>query len=256
MSADSQTPAEAKQEDGQGLLMETAKVIIHALILAFLVRLFLFQPFNIPSGSMKDTLLVGDYLFVSKYSYGYSKYSFFGVDLFDGRILSGTPDRGDVVVFKLPTNNTDDYIKRVIGLPGDKIQMLDGQLYINGEAVEKKRVGSSSQRNFIGQTVEVPVYEETLPNGVSYRVLDEKRNGPGDNTYVYTVPPNSYFMMGDNRDNSTDSRDLRSVGYVPHENLIGEAQVIFFSARPDWSWWQVWSWPTTIRWSRFFDVVD
>jgi len=237
---------------------EIVRVIVHALILALIVRMFLFQPFNIPSGSMKDTLLIGDYLFVSKYSYGYSKYSFpFATfNLFDGRIWSGKPERGDVVVFKLPRDNETDYIKRVIGLPGETVQVLDGQVYIDGEPIAKVRDGSFTDRGRYGRAQEIPRFKETLPNGVTYHVLDAGRRGDFDNTDEYKVPAGHYFMMGDNRDRSLDSRASYQVGVVPHENLIGRAEVIFFSADADWSVFKPWTWPGSIRWSRFFDLVD
>ena len=237
--------------------MEIVKVVIHALILAFLVRTFLYQPFNIPSGSMKSTLLVGDYLFVSKFSYGYSQYSLpFSPSLFSGRILSDKPERGDVAVFKLPTDNETDYIKRVIGLPGDRIQMLDGVLQINGEPVKKERVDDFVTTDDNGNTARVERYRETLPNGVSYLALDLTPFNPADNTEVYTVPAGHYFMMGDNRDNSQDSRVLDKVGYVPLENFVGRAEIIFFSIDGKARFWQVWRWPTSIRWGRLLDLVD
>ena len=250
-----QSDVEKRSQGGFG---EIVRVIIHALILALLVRMFLYQPFNIPSGSMKDTLLIGDYLFVSKYSYGYSKYSFpFGAfNLFDGRVLSGKPERGDVVVFKLPRDNETDYIKRVVGLPGDKIQVRDGQLFINGKGVPKVRNGTFTDLSGSRRIQEIPRYKETLPNGVSYYVLDLVRRGDFDNTGVYEVPAGHYFMMGDNRDRSLDSRATYQVGVVPHENLIGRAEIIFFSADEDWSLLKPWTWPGSIRWSRFFDLVD
>jgi len=240
---------------------ETLKIIIQALALAMVVRVFLYQPFNIPSGSMKSTLLVGDYLFVSKFSYGYSRYSFpFSPNLFSGRVLSGMPNRGDVAVFKLPRDNATDYIKRVIGLPGDTVQMRDGVLYLNGKAIPKVRDGSFQTRDDDGRLIQIPKYRETLPNGVSYAVLDEVRGGPADNTRVFTVPDGHFFMMGDNRDNSTDSRvPWGGVDYVPHENLIGRAEIIFFSAAfddPDsFRLLTPWRWPFDIRWSRFFQLV-
>ena len=237
--------------------MEIVRVIVHALILAFLVRTFLYQPFNIPSGSMKSTLLVGDYLFVSKFSYGYSQYSLpFSPSLFSGRIWAGKPERGDVAVFKLPTDNSTDYIKRVIGLPGDRIQMLDGVLHINGTAVERKKVEDFLDSDDGGNVRRIQRYEETLPNGVTYRSLDLYTSSPVDNTIEYVIPAGHYFMMGDNRDNSTDSRVLNAVGYVPVENFVGRAEIIFFSIDGSSRFWQFWRWPTAIRWGRLFNLVD
>jgi signal peptidase I len=252
-------------------LWETAKVVLQALAIAFLVRTFLFQPFNIPSSSMYPTLKIGDYLFVSKLSYGYGKYSFnfnFGgfsgppwisccsfVDFPGRKILADTPKRGDVAVFKYPQDLNIDYIKRVIGLPGDRIQMKDGVLFINDVAVKKDRV-----EDYIDPTVEngrgpvVKQFQETLPNGVTYRVLDYA-DEPQDNTEVYTVPADHYFMMGDNRDNSQDSRFLDKVGYVPIENFMGRADIIFFSFAPGASLKEPWYWPLQVRWSRFFHFI-
>jgi signal peptidase I len=247
---------EAEETQEKSGVKDTIRVVIHALILALLVRIFLFQPFNIPSGSMIPTLLVGDYLFVSKYSYGYSRYSFpFGPNLFSGRIWAKEPNRGDVVVFKLPRDNETDYIKRVIGLPGDEIQMIHGVLHINGEGVKKERVDDFVMRDPAGRERHMARYMETLPNGVTYPVLDLINEGIGDNTEVYKVPEGHFFMMGDNRDNSTDSRFLSEVGYVPFENLVGRAQIIFFSIDEDASFWQIWKWPTDVRWSRILEAV-
>lgn len=248
---------QAEGAEAKSGIKDTVRVIIHALILAFIVRVFLFQPFNIPSGSMIPTLLVGDYLFVSKYAYGYSRYSFpFGPDLFSGRIWAEDPKRGDVVVFKLPRDNETDYIKRVIGLPGNEIQMISGVLHINGEPVKKEKISDFVLEDSSGRERHLTRYRETLPNGVSYPVLDLVNEGIGDNTEIYKVPENHFFMMGDNRDNSTDSRFLSEVGFVPFENLVGRAEIIFFSINEDSSFWQLWRWPTDVRWSRIFQVVQ
>ncbi|MEX2167151.1 MAG: signal peptidase I [Methyloceanibacter sp.] len=248
---------EAEKTEAKGGMRDTVRVIIHALILALIVRVFLFQPFNIPSGSMIPTLLIGDYLFVSKYSYGYSRYSFpFGLDLFSGRVWAADPERGDVVVFKLPRDNETDYIKRVIGLPGDEIQMVNGVLHINGTPVPKEEVDDYVVKEPSGRERHMARFRETLPNGVSYPVLDLVQSSFGDNTEVYRVPEDHFFMMGDNRDNSTDSRFLSEVGFVPFENLVGKAQVIFFSIDERSSFWEFWKWPTSVRWSRMFDVVN
>jgi signal peptidase I len=242
-----------KKESGFG---ETVRVIVHALIIALIIRTFLFQPFNIPSGSMKETLLVGDYLFVSKYSYGYSMYSMpFSPPLFTGRIFGSQPDRGDVVVFRLPKDDSTDYIKRVIGLPNDRIQMIQGLLHINGVPVKRERIEDYIETEESDRAIRVKRWRETLPNGVTYTTLDLQDNGFYDNTQEYVVPPGQYFMMGDNRDNSTDSRVLSQVGYVPFQNLIGRAQIIFFSVAEGERAWQIWRWPWSIRWNRLFKIV-
>jgi signal peptidase I len=239
----------------EGGIAETARVIVHALIIALVIRTFLFQPFNIPSGSMENTLLIGDYLFVSKFSYGYTHYSLpFSPPLFSGRIWSADPQRGDVVVFRLPRDDSVDYIKRVVGLPGDRIQVIDGLLQINGQPVKRERIEDIVETDEFGRTERVKRWQETLPNGVTYVTLE--RSFPHlENTQVFEVPPGRYFMMGDNRDNSSDSRDPSSgVGYVPLENLIGRAQVIFFSIRGEHAW-AIWTWPWSVRWGRLLTLV-
>jgi signal peptidase I len=247
------TTQEKRQEGG---LAETMRVIVHALIIAAVIRTFLFQPFNIPSGSMKSTLLVGDYLFVSKYSYGYTHYSLpYSPPLFSGRIWASQPKRGDVVVFRLPKDDTIDYIKRVIGLPGDHIQMINGVLNINGQPVKREAADEFIDTDENGRTRRIKRWKETLPNGVSYTTLDLMDNGYYDNTDVYTVPPDHFFMMGDNRDNSQDSRVQSAVGYVPFENIIGRAEIIFFSVGEGDHAWQVWRWPWSVRWGRLFTLV-
>ncbi len=249
--------ARKSAEGGWG---EAVKIIVHALILAMVVRVFFYQPFNIPSGSMKSTLLVGDYLFVSKLSYGYSRYSFpFGIAPFTGRLFASEPKRGDVAVFKLPRDNSTDYIKRVIGLPNDLIEMRNGQLFINSQAVPKRKVDDFVGTDEDGRTRRIPRFEETLPEGRKYFVLDADPEGPLDNFGPYRVPRGHYFMMGDNRDNSTDSRVPRAVGPIPFENLIGRAEIIFFSAATDdpeaFRITRPWTWPLDIRWSRFFGLI-
>jgi signal peptidase I len=206
------------------------------LLLALVFRSFLYQPFNTPSGSMKPTLLVGDQFFVSKFRYGYSKYSLpLSPPLFSGRVFASEPQLGDVVVFRLPRDDSTDYIKRVTGLPGDTVQMLGGVLQINGQPVKRERIADLVETEGT-RTSRAKQWRETLPNGVSYTTLDLVDNGLYDNTQVYQVPAGHYFMLGDNRDNSTDSRvrpERGGVGYVPFENLVGRAEIIFQSVDDD-----------------------
>jgi signal peptidase I len=244
-------------EGGKG---DTLKVVVEALLIALVVRTFLFQPFNIPSGSMIPTLLIGDYLFVSKYAYGYSDHSFpFSPKLFTGRIFGSPPKRGDVVVFKLPRDGQTDYIKRVIGLPGDKVQLKQGRLYINGELVPREPIAKYHGEGFYGGEGDQPTYAETLPGGVKHVIIQlQGDSGFNSNTQVFEVPPGHYFMMGDNRDNSTDSRvppDQGGVGYVPFENLVGRAEMIFFSVGKGEPAWEFWKWPFDARWDRMFEIV-
>lgn len=241
----------SKKEESEKKPLGFIPTLIFAIICAGIVRSFAFEPFHIPSSSMKPNLLIGDYIFVAKYSYGYSRYSFpFGFDFFEGRIWQkNKPKRGDAIVFRLPSNPSINYVKRLIGLPGDEIQMRNGNLFINGEKVEKKEDGK-----FFDETSneEIAQFLETLPNEKTVKILDE-RETPQDNTGIYKVPEGYYFMMGDNRDNSQDSRFLSEVGFVPEENLVGRATVIFFSnSKPTW---QFWNWPTSIRFSRIFNKV-
>jgi signal peptidase I len=243
-----------KTEKKAGGLGETVSVIFQALVLALVIRTLFFQPFSIPSGSMRPTLLEGDYLFVTKWAYGYSRHSLpFSPPIFSGRIWGSPPERGDVVVFKFPPNPSIDYIKRVIGLPGDRIQVKAGELFINGEAVPREKVGQITNKDVTEVDEPVDVYRETLPNGVSYDTLDLTPNGIGDDTREFVVPEGHYFMMGDNRDNSSDSRF--QVGFVPDENLVGRANIIFFSIAGGASPLELWKWPTEIRPTRFFNMV-
>ena len=253
-------PPEAHRDAESGFsggLGETVRTFIYAVIIAFGVRTLAYEPFNIPSGSMIPTLLIGDYLFVSKFSYGYSKYTVgFGLPLFDGRILGHDPARGDVIVFKLPRDNKTDYIKRLIGLPGDRIQMIGGVLHINGEAVGMQRIDDVVATNHMGQRVRIAQFLETLPGGKVHKIYKETMSGVLDNTPIYVVPPKHYFMMGDNRDNSLDSRVPSAVGFVPEENLVGRAEFIFFSLEDGTHFWELWRWPFDLRGSRLLSGVN
>lgn len=253
-AAEHGVPGESRKEGWQ----ETVRTVLYAVLIAVGIRTIAYEPFNIPSGSMIPTLLVGDYLFVSKYSYGYSRYSVpFGLPLFRGRILSDHPEPGDVAVFKLPTDNSTDYIKRVIGQPGDRIQMKGGVLYLNGKAVPRKRIADFERRTPFGAVQKVERYIETLPGGASYIILESDRNlGNLDNTPEFVVPKDHFFMMGDNRDNSLDSRAMRHVGFVPLENFVGRAEFLFFSTDGTARFWEVWKWPFAVRYGRLFDGIN
>jgi signal peptidase I len=241
---------------------ELLKTLAFALLLALTFRSLFFEPFHIPSGSMKDTLLVGDYIFVSKYSYGYSRYSFpLGLDLFDGRFGPGSePKRGDVVVFRLPSNTSIDYIKRLIGLPGDRIRIEDGIVYLNDKPIPRQRSGEFADDgeayNAPFRIRTLPRYKETLPSGKTYHVLDSEYFGDADNTAEYIVPEGHYFMMGDNRDHSIDSRFENRVGFIPRENLIGRAEMIFISVDDTPPIWKLGAWFSSFRKSRFFKAIE
>ncbi len=223
-------PAPGTRKIGRRIAIAVA-CLIGVLLLPgpVVVRTFIAQPFNMPSGSMLPTLLIGDYFFVSKFSYGFTRYSLpFSPPAFSGRILGAEPQRGDLVVFRLPRDDATDYIKRVVGLPGDRVQMRDGQLWLNGAPVPHQRVDDFVYDDD-GRSVRAKRWRETLPNGVSYETLDLQDNGFLDNTPEYTVPAGHYFMLGDNRDTSADSRMMNQVGYVPYDHLIGRVTMIFYS---------------------------
>lgn len=245
----------AKKKTGKGELRETVVVIVQALLIALVFRTFAFEPFSIPTASMQPTLMIGDYILASKYTYGYSRYSLpYSEVPWNGRIFGNAPERGDVAVFR-PVPQSENYVKRLIGLPGDTIQMIDGILNINGEPVEREEIGTGVDRDSRGTEVPVTIYEETLPNGVTHIIQEISDNARFDNTGVYTVPPGHYFMMGDNRDRSLDSRSLSSVGFVPFENFVGKAEWRFFSIQDNIPPWQIWRWPGNVRLDRMFTSV-
>jgi signal peptidase I len=245
-----------KRKPKPSTMVDNVKTIVYAAAIAVLIRTFLFEPFFIPSGSMVPTLLVGDYVFVAKYAYGYTHFSFpFSPDFFSGRIPGWEPKRGDVVVFRLPRDTSIDYVKRVIGLPGDTIQVTDGQLYINGKEVPRTDEGDYTDDSS-GAPVVARRYAEALPGGKTHDILKLTDQGFFNNTQVYTVPPGDMFMMGDNRDNSLDSRVLDDVGYVPIENALGPAKIIFFSIDLQYPWYEFWEWPFEIRWSQLLHPIS
>lgn len=245
-----------KRKPKSSTMVDNVKTIIYAALIAVLIRTFLFEPFFIPSGSMVPTLLVGDYVFVAKYDYGFTHFSFpFSPDFFSGRIPNWIPKRGDVVVFRLPRDTSIDYVKRVIGLPGDTVQVTDGQLYINGKQVPRTDEGDYTDDSS-GAPVVARRYAETLPGGKTHDILKLTNQGFFNNTQVYTVPPGDMFMMGDNRDNSLDSRVLDDVGYVPIENALGPAKIVFFSIDLQYPWYEFWEWPFEIRWSRLLHPIS
>jgi signal peptidase I len=233
-------------------IMETVKTLAAALLLALGIHSFLFQPFWIPSGSMVPSLLVGDYLFVNKFAYGFSRYSLpFAPPLFQGRIMGHAPKRGDVVVFVPPGDPSEIFVKRLIGMPGDTIQVTGGQLYINGQVTPRVEQGTYVDDSDGGPVV-AEEFAETLPGGKVHSILKLTDQGFANNTPLYTVPAGDYFMMGDNRDNSEDSRFLDGpVGYVPAANLLGPAVLILGSVDSQALWRAFWDWPAALRWGRF-----
>jgi signal peptidase I len=254
-------PSMEKKKSQSGLV-ENIKTIIYAGLIALGIRTLAYEPFNIPSESMLPTLKVGDYLFVSKWTYGYSHHSLplsgYLPRLMRGRIFERPVERGDVVVFKLPRDNSTDYIKRIVGLPGDRIKVIAGVLHINDQPVKRERLQDFGDYDSRGTPRRYMQFRETLPNGVSFTTLDIQANGELDNTAEYTVPPGHYFAMGDNRDNSVDSRvapSANGVGPIPAENIVGRADLMFFSTNGDASWWEVWKWPFTVRWERLFTII-
>ncbi len=275
-------PKPEKKKETTG---EMLRSFVFAILIALLFRSVAYEPFHIPSGSMLSTLYEGDYIFVSKLSYGYSRYSFpFGLELFEGRKFFSEPQRGDVVVFRLPADQKVDYIKRVIGLPGDRIQVKQGRLYINNKQVEVTFRETMKMMGENGETYKVRRYDETLPNGVTHTILDTRNSNracveyaedisgnvtctlfsdfDSDNTKVYVVPAAHYFMMGDNRDNSEDSRYSlaegfpKGPGFIPVENLVGRADRILLSYDTSYAFWKFWEWPQAFRGNRWLKAID
>ena len=238
------------------IIFENIKTLFYAFFIALIIRSFLFQPFYIPSSSMEPNLLIGDRLFVSKYSFGYSRHSLpFSPKIFEGRILQNKPKVGDVIVFKTPADNRTDYIKRLIGKPGDKIKITNHDLYINEKKVEKRKIDNLFEIRCGNTLIDVDFYEETLPNGKKHISVYRKEGSMIDSD-EYIVPKNHYFFMGDNRDCSKDSRYLSSVGYVSFDNLVGKARIIFFSNdKKIGSFFKFWKWNQSLRTSRFFKKI-
>ena len=250
--------AEPKAKDAKTELAEIGKTVGYALLIALVIRILLFQPFTIPSASMEPNLYQGDYIIVSKFAYGYSKHSIpFSPPLFSGRIFNRVPHRGDIIVFKLPRDGRTDYIKRIIGLPGDTIQLRGGVVWLNGKPIPRKLVSTVTETTPFGFSHQVQRFQETLPDGRTYVTNDYGPDGEVDNTPVYTVPARHYFMMGDNRDNSLDSRYPESVGvgYVPEENLVGKADLILLAWDDKASLFKPWTWILDAKPSRWFHIL-
>ncbi|MFA4994157.1 MAG: signal peptidase I [Bdellovibrionales bacterium] len=249
---ESSLPKESAVENGK----ETLRMLVFALLIALFVRTFAYEPFNIPSSSMIPSLLVGDFLFVSKLSYGYgSKGTFLGLIPFSGRLFGSEPKRGDIVVFKLPRDPSVDYIKRLIGLPGDTVQMRQGMLYVNGVPVERSRLPNLAEEEATKPPSNAVDYTEFLPQSPAHIIRKLSDDQPLDNTEVFAVPPHHYFFMGDNRNNSQDSR-TQNVGFVPEENLVGRAELLFFSIDENARFWEFWKWPWAVRWSRLLTRIN
>ena len=282
MTDTAETEAPEEKTGALKEFIEIVKTVAYALGIALVLRVLLFQPFTIPSASMEPNLYQGDYIIVSKFSYGWSKHSIpFSPGLFNGRILGHAPKRGDIVVFKLPRDTKIDYIKRLIGLPGDQVQVRGGVVYINGKALERKEIAPVLGDDGYGMTRSIQRFEETNPEGRKYATQDYGPDNDADNTGIYTVPAGCYFFMGDNRDNSLDSRfdpqvspfktgsgvcawdpgndqyvgAQEGVGFVPAENLVGRAQIILLSWNADAHLFKPWTWFTQARPSRFFRVL-
>lgn len=256
---------EVAEEESIG---EIIKTVVFALGIALILRVFVFQPFSIPSESMRPGLIVGDYLIVSKWDYGFSRasvpFGFAGKKAAVGskqstdRLLGRPIERGEVVVFKHPVNHTD-YIKRTIGLPGDRVQVIGGQIVINGIPVQREGLSAEAILDSDGKSFYSGRWKETLPNGKSYIVYDFSPMAPLDNTETFEVPPGHYFMMGDNRDNSTDSRVAQSdmgVGFVPAENIVGKGRTVLLSWKADVRWYKPWTWLTQLRWDRLIEAIN
>jgi signal peptidase I len=241
----------------KNFIIENTKTLFYALIIAIIIRSLLIQPFYIPSSSMEPNLLVGDRIFVTKYSYGYSKHSFpFSPPLFKERILDNEPKRGDVIVFKTPADNRTDYIKRLIGLPGDTIKFIDSNLYVNNSEIIKTKISETDEIFCGSQKINVITFQEQLSNNKSYNSVYIK-NFPFQNSDTFKVPKDHFFFLGDNRDCSKDSRFLSSVGYVHKNNLVGKAQFIFFSSdRSKGSIFAIWKWNKSLRLNRFFKRIN